>query len=281
MTDSPPLFRRLGPARPARPVILSVPHAGRQYPADLIANARVGRAWLQRLEDRHADALAVAAGAAGFTSFIADRARAWVDLNRDPGEWDTQLVHDAPPPGAGSGRLRAGLGLVPTRLHTIGALWKQRISHAELTDRIALLHQPWHAAIAATLADARQRFGGALLIDLHSMPRQPGGRPEFIVGDRHGATASGELVDHMLALAEGEGLKVARNAPYAGAYTVQRHGRAGSGIEAVQIEIDRSLYLDTHDRPNARAADLARLILAIAMLAEETIHGTRWPIAAE
>lgn len=281
MTDSPPPFRRIGPDQPVRPVILSVPHAGRHYPPELIANARAGHDWLQRLEDRHADALAIATADAGFTTFIAERARAWIDLNRAPDEWDRQLVHDAPPPGASGGRVRAGLGLVPTRLHPIGPLWRQRMTHADLSARIALLHRPWHTGIATALADARRRFGGALLIDLHSMPRQPGGRPEFIVGDRHGATAGGELVDHILALAEGEGLKVARNAPYAGAYTVQRHGRTGSGIEAIQIEIDRSLYLDAQQRPDARATQLARLILAIAVLAEESIAGSRWPIAAE
>jgi N-formylglutamate amidohydrolase len=150
-----------------------------------------------------------------------------------------------------------------------------------LERRVDALHRPWHEAIGDSLSAARDRFGGALLIDLHSMPRQPGGTPQFVIGDRHGATVSSELAEHMLALAEGAGLKAARNMPYAGAYTVQRHGHVGSGIEAVQIEIDRSLYLGSDDMPHAGADEIARLILAIATMAENSIHGTRWPMAAE
>ncbi len=280
---TPPPFHIIGPHVPHRPVVISVPHAGRTYPPELLAAARVSRAVLERLEDRHADALAQAAAAAGFTVIVADMARACIDLNRDENEWDSQLLADAMTGGATNFRVRAGLGIVPTRLHQAGELWRQRLSRAELESRLETVHRPWHRSIALLLQAARRRFGAALMIDLHSMPRQPGGAPQFVIGDQHGQTASVELVDRLLGLAEGQGLSVARNAPYAGAHGIMRHGRRDSTVEAVQLEFDRSLYLTANGSPDAtQAAFLGGLVARLAMLAEDYITGRAdIPMAAE
>lgn len=278
-----PPFRIIGPHVPLRPVIVSVPHAGRHYPPDLLAAARVSRTVLERLEDRHADRLADTAVAQGFTVIVAGMARAYIDLNRDENEWDGQLLSDAVPLGTVNSRVRAGLGIVPNRLHPVGDLWRQRIGRDELELRLEIVHRPWHRSIATLLEAARSRFGAALLIDLHSMPRQSGGTPQFIVGDRHGQTASSELVDRLLGIAEGHGLSVARNAPYAGAHGITRHGRRGTAIEALQLEFDRSLYLGADgEADSARTAPLARLVARIAETAEEFITGAGdIPLAAE
>jgi N-formylglutamate amidohydrolase len=279
----PSPFHIVGPNNPAHPVIVSVPHAGRVYPDGLIAHARVDPAVLQRLEDRHADALAVGLVEAGYTVLIADIARAWIDLNRGEEEWDRQIVGDAPPPPHPNRRVRAGLGLVPASLHPHGPLWRSSLSVAELNRRIETVHRPWHQAVARHLSAAQDRFGAALLFDLHSMPRQSRGTPQLVIGDRHGATASGELVDLLLGIAEGAGLSVARNSPYAGAYGIERHGRRGSAIEAVQVEIDRSLYLDDVGHP--RAADVRRIGAMLRRMADAAgswlTSGMEFPLAAE
>ncbi len=278
-----PAFAVTGPVLPERPVIIAVPHAGRIYPAELLAAARVSREVLELLEDRHVDALAAVAALRGTTVITATMARAWIDLNRSEDEWDAGLVADALPPAVVSQRARSGLGIVPHRLHPAGNLWRQRMSHADLLARIASVHRPYHATIADALVQAQARFGQAVLIDLHSMPGQPGGSPQFIVGDRYGSSASNELVDRLPAMAEGHGLSVARNAPYAGAYGVTRHGDPAAGREAVQIEFDRTLYCDATGQPDHRhVAPLGRLVAALVAVAEDHVL-SRYPrqLAAE
>jgi N-formylglutamate amidohydrolase len=259
---------------PQRPVVISVPHAGRIYPAELLASARVSRTVLERLEDRHADALALGAVESGYSVLVADIARAYIDLNRDEMEWDSQLLANTLSGGVVNNRVRAGLGIVPTRLHPQGALWLRQMSRDELEQRLEMVHRPWHRSIALMLAAARNRFGAAFLIDLHSMPRQPAGSPQFVIGDRHGQTASVELVDRLLGVAEGHGLRVARNTPYAGAHSITRHGRRGSAIEAVQLEFDRSMYLSDDGSPDpTKTAAWGALVARLAEVAEDCITG--------
>ena len=284
---APPLFTRTGPAIPTRPVIISVPHAGRYYPPEIHQNARVPLGVLEQLEDRFADTLCVGAAAAGFSTITANMARAVIDLNRGEDEWDALLIADAPlPPVAHSAagvanRIRAGLGLVPRRLHPYGDLWRERMRHTELMARIENIHQPWHRAIAAMLAATQSRFGSAILIDLHSMPKQGEGGAQFVVGDRHGVTASPILVERLVAAGQGAGLRAARNAPYAGAFSISCHARPSSGIEAVQIEIDRSLYLDATGHPDVqRINTVIDLVTRLAEIAEANIL-TDFAAAAE
>ena len=262
-------FITLGPISPQRPVVLSVPHAGRHYPQALLEAARVNPTVLQRLEDRHADRLVDAAVSAGFTVIVAQFARAMIDLNRGEEEWDGQQVHDAPPPASPNQRVRAGLGLVPIRLHPHGELWCGRIGRAELEQRLVTIHRPYHDQLASLLSAARSRFGGAVLLDVHSMPTQAGGTPHVVLGDRYGLTASSQLVDALLALAQGTGLAASRNSPYAGAHGIERHGHPSHGIEAIQVEFDRALYLDGAGEvePHGCAA-MARLVARMACTAE-------------
>lgn len=283
-----PSFVRIGPAIPARPVLLSVPHAGRDYPPAMLANATVARDRLEALEDRLADALIRDAVAGGATAFVAQAARAWLDLNRDERELDAGMV--APPPPAHrliqSAKVRGGLGLVPRRIAGIGELWRTALPAAEIEARVAGHHMPYHAAIAAALAVARVRFGGAVLLDCHSMPplvgETPAPAPRIVIGDRYGHSASGRLVERIVALAEGAGLPVARNAPYAGGHTLDRHGRPQRGIHAIQIEIDRTLYLAADRRSlGDGAAAMQALLAAMAEALTDELTGAAPAIAAE
>lgn len=276
-------FSLVGPSEPRLPVIITVPHAGRHYPPFLLDEARVPLSVLERLEDRHADVLASAAAAAGFTVLIANSARALIDLNRAEDEWDSQIVGDARPQAPPNQRVRAGLGLVPARLHPYGELWRRRMDQSELHRRIAAIHRPWHQRVADLLDSARRRFGRAILFDLHSMPMQPGGTPQMVIGDRYGLTASTRLVESLLAIGEGHGLLVARNSPYAGAHAISHHGRPADGVEAIQIEFDRSLYLAADHQPEVVGTErLSQLLLAMARAASASVTvADQWAAAAE
>jgi N-formylglutamate amidohydrolase len=268
MRDSPPPFRRLGPEKPRTPVVLSVPHAGRAYSDGLLASARLSRARLESLEDRLVDRLVWRAVEGGAVALIADSPRAEIDLNRDERELDPAMV--LPRPAADSTvespRTRGGLGLIPARIAGSGAIWRQRIAAAEVARRVELIHRPYHEAIHAELKAARARFGIALLLDCHSMPpRGAGGEAPVVLGDRHG----GSMAEALVAAAERAvcdcGFKVARNAPYAGGHITERHGRPAAGIHALQLELDRSLYLASDLRNSGPGFDrVARLIAAVA-----------------
>ena len=243
-------FSRFGPPVPASPLIVSVPHAGQVYPAALLAASALRADALAALEDRLADRLAADLPGLGATLFVARHARAWIDLNRDEREIDPAMIAPTPRPGRllVTARVRGGLGLVPRRIAGMGDIYRRRLSEAEVRARIVGDHAPWHEAIAGALAAAHARFGIACLLDLHSMPPLPGDPngeppPRIVIGDRNGQSCSGPIADRLRSLASEGCRHVALNRPYAGAYTLERHGRPAAGIHAVQVEIDRSLYL--------------------------------------
>lgn len=282
-------FVRLGPAAPTSPVVIAVPHAGRDYPREMLAMARVDRSVLEGLEDRHADLLVAPTVAAGATVFVARLARAWVDLNRGDHEIDRTMI--APPlPAADVDetiRVRGGLGLVPRRVAGRTELWRRPLSRAELDARIGGTLRPWHAALAAALAAARARFGVAVLLDLHSMPPLPATRTDepaarLVIGDRHGASAGPGYRAAMLAVAAQAGVPVALNRPYAGGRTLEEHGRPGAQVHAVQLEVDRSLYLDRALREaGAGLAETALLVARVAAALAEAALSPALPVAAE
>lgn len=280
-------FKRHGPEIPASPVVLSVPHAGRAYSTDLLAASRLPRATLELLEDRLVDKLVWRAVAAGAVAIVAWQPRAEIDLNRDEREIDPAMITPAPPAATliPSARTRGGLGLVPARIGEAGPIWRQRLPADELARRIGQIHRPYHAALAAALGAAHARFGTAILLDCHSMP--PGtarGAPtaQVVFGDRHGTSISRDYVEAATAAAHEAGFSTARNAPYAGGYVTSRHGRPASAIHALQIEIDRSLYLDARLREPGPGFDrTARMLAAVAAALAARCQEPPQAIAAE
>lgn len=251
-----PAFFMATPEPSAIPVLISVPHAGRLYPPALIERMRNPGFAALRLEDRYVDRLARGVAAAtGAALLVAQAPRAMIDLNRatDDVDWDMFVRgEDAGPnaglTGAAGRRALSGLGLIPRRLPGIGELWKRRHEAAELEARIASIHEPYHETLAAMLDGLRQRWGAALLLDLHSMPPlalRGAPSPEFVVGDRFGSTCSGSVIASAFAwFAENRRL-AAHNRPYAGGYVLERHARPRRHVHALQLEIDRSRYLDS------------------------------------
>lgn len=275
------------------PVLLAVPHAGRAYPAEFAQIMRNQAAACVRLEDRFVDLVAEAvARETGAGLLVAHAPRAVVDLNRAPDDVDWDMVAGAPPErrvrNAAGRRARSGLGLVPRRLPGLGELWRRRLTCDELNARIERVHQPYHAALASGLEQLRDRWGAALLIDLHSMPplgpkRGHDAAPDFVIGDRFGASCDAALsaaaIDHFSVA----GRRVAHNRPYAGGYVLDRHGASTRGVHAMQVEICRSTYLDAQLRePGPGLAAVVRTLTGLVRrMAEDLAAGRSLPQAAE
>lgn len=278
-------FDRFHTAPVRSPVVVSVPHAGRDYPVALQAAIRVPIKALLVLEDRHVDRVAVTA-VGDEALFVQRTARAWIDLNRAEHERDPKLDEGADPTRlpAPSAKLRSGLGLIPRRVARAGDIWQRRLSNADVTARIEADHRPYHAAIAAALAEARARFGIAVLIDLHSMPPlgPPGDVAQVVFGDRFGKSAGTRFVDRLAAEATAAGLLSALNTPYSGGHILATHGRPANGIHAIQIEFDRRLYLDESlDAPGPGLAATATLLRRMLdSVTDEALSGTM-ALAAE
>ncbi len=277
-----PSFDRYGPAEPLSPVILSVPHAGRDYPPALIDALGVPFEHLLPLEDRYADRVALLARR-GETLFVARRARAWIDLNRSERERDPAVDLGADTKGqpGGSSKLRGGLGLIPRRASGATFLWRRRFSGEEVEARIAQDHRPYHAALADALRSARDVFGRAVLLDVHSMPPIEVPDPaRIVIGDRFGRSASAQAVALVESVVRSHGVRFGLNSPYAGGHILDTHGNPLRGIDAIQIEIDRTLYLDADlDRPGAGLAATAGLLRSIVGAVADEI--TALPRAAE
>ena len=275
-------------AEPPLPVLLSVPHAGRDYPDSIFANLRLPPASLLRLEDRYADLLARDAVANCVPTIIAHRARAWIDLNRDERDIDVEMVSGldrgaCPTPSA---KQRGGLGLIPRRLSGEGDIWKRPFAAADVGSRISGFHRVYHAAVARTLSRMREKFGMAILLDLHSMPPVQaigsGPSPRFVIGDQFGRSAASQFAHLLTAQIKQSGFAVALNHPYSGDHMLRQHGSVDNNVHALQLEVDRSLYLDSALRePNENLAAISELIGNIVATLANHALGTETLIAAE
>ncbi len=276
------------------PVVIAVPHAGRTYPTELIERMRAPEVCCLRLEDRLADLVARAvADETGASLLVAHAPRAMIDLNRSTEDMDWTMVKGGAPAGkarfAAGRRARSGLGLVPRRLSGSGELWKGQIERAELDARIELVHRPYHGKLAQALEALRDRWGAALLLDLHSMPPlgpKTGPEPsaDFVIGDRYGSSCSANLSLASLDHFERMGRGAAYNRPYAGGYVLDRHGNPARGIHAMQLEICRTAYLDEAMREAGDGLEATTGVVCalVRRLAEELLSGIRkLPQAAE
>ena len=297
-SNGTPAFSLLAPRPSALPLLIAVPHAGRAYPGSLLERMRHPRFATLKLEDRYVDLLAEhVAHETGAALLVAHAPRAMIDLNRASDDVDWEMFARGRPDQVGSYtpgmRVRSGLGLIPRRLPGLGELWKRRHEHEDLAARIGSIHEPYHACLSATLAGLRDRWGAALLLDLHSMPPLGfrGGQPapDFVLGDRFGASCSGALVGSCFGYFAEMRRGAAHNRPYAGGYVLERHAQPAAGIHALQVEIDRSLYLDAAlTEPGAGFAAMASLLTGLVRrMASEVAelgqlrNGERWANASE
>jgi N-formylglutamate amidohydrolase len=248
------------PGAPATPLVYASPHSGGHYPPSMMESLRLDLSALRGSEDSLVDGLIAPAPQRGVTVIHAHVARAFVDLNREPWELDPAMFEDELPDfaRARTARVAAGLGAI-ARMAGGKEIYRRKLTFAEAKDRIEAVHRPYHDALARLLAQARATHGVALLVDWHSMPsaaaRAPGGRDgrrkgdcDIVLGDRFGAACAPALT----ALAEKAfsalGYHCVRNAPYAGGYTTEHYGRPSRRTHALQVEINRALYMDEATR---------------------------------
>lgn len=271
--EAEPPFVLIEPLRRTAPLIFASPHSGRRYPADLLADARVSLISLRRSEDAYVDELFASAAAHGAAVLSASIARAYVDLNRDPTELDPEMFDERPPnsPHSSSARVQAGLGAIPRVSGDGQAIYRRKLSLDEAERRIACVHRPYHALLQNLMAETKELFGCAVLIDCHSMPSNARGAhaPDIVLGDRFGASCHPSVTALAEATLRRLGYRVARNTPFAGGHITQTYGRPAARMHALQIEINRALYVDerTLERTNGHTrvrADMSRLAEALS-----------------
>ncbi|MBS0563637.1 MAG: N-formylglutamate amidohydrolase [Proteobacteria bacterium] len=244
-------YRLTMPVRRTTSVVFASPHSGRDYPRAFLAASVLDERLIRTSEDAHVDDLLSVVPDLGAPLLAATVPRAFLDLNRAAEELDPSVVEGARS-FAHNPRVQSGLGVIPRVVAGGRMIYSGKISLAEARSRIRTYWHPYHDSLARLLDESRALFGQAILMDMHSMPHEAmdqiahrdGRRPDIVLGDRYGAAASGAVVDAVEQAFRSEGLRVARNTPFAGAYVAQTYGRPGIGQHVVQIEIDRALYLD-------------------------------------
>lgn len=280
-------FDLMRPDRWASGVIFGSPHSGRDYPDWFVAQSGLGLDALRSSEDAFVDRLIASAPAHGAVALVARTPRAVVDLNRGCDEIDPVIIRDTPRRPLNQ-RTLSGLGVIP-RVVSRGQVIRTRVmSRAEADALIDAHWRPYHAALTALIAQARARFGQAIVIDMHSMPSDsvsglPGPRPDMVLGNRHGQSASAAVTDAVAAALGDQGWRVRRNTPFAGAYITQAYGCPARNVHVIQIEIDRGLYMDeTAIAPHIGFAGFAaRMDRAVARMAQIGPFRNRRPVAAE
>ena len=232
-------------------LVFSSPHSGADYPDDFVESSLLEQKLLRSSEDAFVHDLYRTAPDFGAPLIAAKIPRAYLDLNRAEDELDPALIFGAPRKSPNP-RVASGLGVIPRVVSEGRVIQHGKITLEDAEERIAKYYRPYHARLRLLMNAARASFGQAVLIDCHSMPHSAtenmvvkgGRRPDIIIGDRYGAAAPLDFVHFVQELFQAEGFAVSRNVPFAGAYNLQTYGRPSYGMIAIQIEIDRSLYMD-------------------------------------
>ena len=268
--------------------VFSSPHSGRNYPSAFLKNSVLDAVSIRSSEDAFVDQLFMSAIENGAPLLLASAPRAYVDLNRSVDELDPAVVDGIKLTGSNP-RISSGLGVIPRVVSQGRAVMRGKISKMDAEERLDRFYHPYHAQLRKLLDTSRTAFGKVLLIDCHSMPSEAltnltghyGRRPEIVLGDRFGSSCDSVFVDQIEAALTDAGFCVARNTPFAGAHLTQIYGRPGCGQSCLQIEVDRSLYLD--EKRVLKTDQFDEIRLRLSGVVAEICEMTRWPtqLAAE
>ena len=268
-----PPFDIVEPATWRAPIIFNSPHSGSVYPPEFLDASRIDVVALRRSEDSFVDELIAGLSARGFPVVRVHFPRSYVDVNREPYELDPRMVNGRLPSFANtrSMRVAGGLGTIPRVVGDGQEIYRERLEVDDALSRIETLYKPYHRALRRLINQAHQRFGTAILIDCHSMPsigisRDEPRRPDIVVGDRYGTSCAGIVAETVEASFGGLGYSFGRNRPYAGGFITEHYGNPASGLHAVQIELNRAIYMD--ERRRERTARFGRIAADFAVLAD-------------
>lgn len=267
-----PPFEITEPAETRGPVLFNSPHSGSTYPREFLATSRLDIATLRRSEDSFVDELIAGVVARGYPLMRAHFPRCFVDVNREPYELDPRMFEGRVPAFANtrSMRVAGGLGTVARVVGDAQEIYDQRIPVNDALRRIETLYKPYHRALRQLFTRLHRDFGAAVLVDCHSMPSTAGARderprPEFVLGDRYGTSCIGVVGETVEKTLRGMGYTVSRNKPYAGGFITEHYGNPAAGLHAIQLEINRALYMD--ERRYERSPSFARLAADMETLA--------------
>lgn len=246
------------------PFVFNSPHSGRVYPEAFLSDSQLDEHTIRRSEDYYVDELFAAATALGAPLLAAHFPRAFVDVNREPYELDPRMFDGKVPAYINSSSLRVagGLGTIPRLVAENMEIYSRRLPIKEAMARIEALYRPYHDGLRRLLVQTHSRFGYGVLVDCHSMPAsaQSGSRhrPDFVIGDRYGTSAPEALSQLAISLLQDMGYVVSRNKPYAGGFITEHYGRPGRGLHAIQIEINRGLYVNERTLDRTAGFDALR-----------------------
>jgi N-formylglutamate deformylase len=277
MTDTrnelEPPFEVIEPADWRGPLIFNSPHSGSIYPPAFLASARLDLAQLRRSEDSFVDELFLGVIRQGFPLMRAHFPRCYIDVNREPYELDPRMFEGRLPSFANtrSMRVAGGLGTVARVVGDAQEIYDQRIPVDDALRRIDGLYKPYHRALRRLVTRVHRDFGAAILVDCHSMPSIAGNRDErpradVVIGDRYGTSCVAMVADTIEAALQEAGYSVSRNKPYAGGFITEHYGNPPAGLHAIQLEINRALYMD--ERRFEPIASFSRLAGHLEGLAE-------------
>src|SRR5690606_12214201 len=245
-----PAFETIRPRRLTAPLVFNSAHSGRDYPERFLAMTRLDQLSIRQSEDAFVDQLFARAPHLGTPLLRAHFPRAYLDVNREPWELDPGMFSEPLPQrfNTTSPRVAAGLGTLARVVAENKPIYRELLSVDDARMRIEGIYQPYHATLQQLLTESVARFGVAVLVDCHSMPRlsRSGDRlaADIVLGDRYGTTCARVLMDLAEMVSSGAGLRVARNRPYAGGFCTRSYGRPQHGVHALQVEISRHLYMN-------------------------------------
>ena len=267
-----PPFEIHEPAEWRGAVVFNSPHSGNVYPRQFLAASRLDLATLRRSEDSFVDELILGVVARGHPVMRAHFPRCYIDVNREPYELDPRMFDGRLPSFANtrSMRVAGGLGTVARVVGDAQEIYGQRIPVDDAIRRIEVLYKPYHRALRRLVTRVHRGFGTAVLIDCHSMPSNAGGRDErpradIVLGDRYGTSCVAVVAETIEATLRKQGYVVSRNKPYAGGFITEHYGNPAVGLHALQLEINRSLYMD--ERRYQRSASFATVSADMEILA--------------
>jgi N-formylglutamate amidohydrolase len=286
-----PILEVREPIGPVSAFVINSPHSGRLYPSSFLAQSRLTKDAVRRSEDCFVDELFAGCLALGAPMLSANFPRAYLDVNREPFELDPKMFIETLPSHVNSQSLRVGggLGTIPRIVGDGMEIYRSRMPYSEAVARIETIYRPYHAELKRLILRARERHGEAVLLDCHSMPGsirigERGTRPDVIVGDRFGASASRHVSELALHCLRAQGFTAAYNKPYAGGFITEHYGRPQRGLHTLQIEVSRSLYMDEQNFTKSAGFDGLRRAINVFLESFMSMAGldrNDAPLAAE
>lgn len=268
--DAIPAFEILTPPEVASGFVFNSPHSGAVYPLAFLNASRLDSRAIRRSEDAYVDELFIGCLGAGAPLMRAHFPRAFLDVNREPYELDPKMFDGRLPSYANvrSLRVAGGLGTIARIVSEQEEIYAERLTVAEGLERIEIYYKPYHAALRKLLARTHVDHGYAVLIDCHSMPSVVRGqdmrnRPDIVLGDRYGTSCHPDIVEAAGRILRDLGFAVARNKPYAGGFITEHYGKPGKQLHALQVEVNRALYMD--EKTHEKGAGFAALTDALAV----------------